>query len=100
MFLHEGKGPQKEKYEEKLRMLRLKCVAFCTMWLSAEDYPRLLGDPYVYGCFISIAYTLNLLFFLGYEYTSSCSYRINRSWCVFAYFFVGVGSSNEGIVKC
>lgn len=63
MFLHEGKGPQKEKYEEKLRMLRLKCVAFCTMWLSAEDYPRLLGDPYVYGCFISIAYTLNLLFF-------------------------------------
>ncbi|KAL3639264.1 hypothetical protein CASFOL_017171 [Castilleja foliolosa] len=38
----EGKGPEKEKYEEKIRKLRLKRVAFRTMWLSAEDYPLLL----------------------------------------------------------
>lgn len=40
---HEGKGPEKEKYEDKIRRLHLKRVAFRTMWLSAEDYPRLLG---------------------------------------------------------
>lgn len=39
----EGKGPEKEKYEEKIRRLHLKRVAFRTMWLSAEDYPLLLG---------------------------------------------------------
>ncbi|KAG5545930.1 hypothetical protein RHGRI_018182 [Rhododendron griersonianum] len=42
--LHEGKGPEKEKYEEKIRKLHLKRVAFRTMWLSAEDYPLLLGS--------------------------------------------------------
>ncbi|KAL3613720.1 hypothetical protein CASFOL_041794 [Castilleja foliolosa] len=41
---HEGKGPEKDKYEEKIRKLRLKRVAFRTMWLSAEDYPLLLGS--------------------------------------------------------
>lgn len=39
----EGKGPEKEKYEQKIRKLSLKRVAFRTMWLSAEDYPLLLG---------------------------------------------------------
>ncbi|KAL3639269.1 hypothetical protein CASFOL_017176 [Castilleja foliolosa] len=43
----EGKGPEKEKYEEKIRKLRLKHVAFRTMWLSAEDYPLLLVAPSV-----------------------------------------------------
>lgn len=43
IFFHEGKGPEKEKYEEKIRRLHLKRVAFRTMWLSAEDYPLLLG---------------------------------------------------------
>lgn len=41
----EGKGPEKEKYEQKIRKLKLKRVAFRTMWLSAEDYPLLLGKP-------------------------------------------------------
>ncbi|KAF5948713.1 hypothetical protein HYC85_014670 [Camellia sinensis] len=41
--LHKGKGPEKEKYEEKIRKLHLKRVAFRTMWLPAEDYPFLLG---------------------------------------------------------
>lgn len=40
----EGKGPEKEKYEERIRKLSLKRVAFRTMWLSAEDYPLLLGN--------------------------------------------------------
>ncbi|KAK2998202.1 hypothetical protein RJ639_024487, partial [Escallonia herrerae] len=39
-----GKGPEKEKYEEKIRKLNLKRVAFRTMWLSSEDYPLLLGS--------------------------------------------------------
>ncbi|KAJ4700005.1 UDP-glycosyltransferase TURAN [Melia azedarach] len=44
LSLQKGKGPEKEKYEEKIRRLRLKRVAFRTMWLSAEDYPLLLGS--------------------------------------------------------
>ncbi|KAK6915834.1 hypothetical protein RJ641_018695 [Dillenia turbinata] len=44
LFIITGKGPEKEKYEEKIKRLNLKRVAFRTMWLSAEDYPRLLGS--------------------------------------------------------
>lgn len=44
LFIITGKGPEKHKYEEKLRKLNLKRVAFRTMWLSAEDYPLLLGS--------------------------------------------------------
>ncbi|GAV64112.1 Glyco_trans_1_4 domain-containing protein, partial [Cephalotus follicularis] len=44
LFIITGKGPEKEKYEEKIRKLHLKRVAFRTMWLSAEDYPLLLGS--------------------------------------------------------
>ncbi|XP_065881490.1 UDP-glycosyltransferase TURAN-like isoform X1 [Euphorbia lathyris] len=44
LFVITGKGPEKEKYEEKIRRLHLKRVAFRTMWLSAEDYPLLLGS--------------------------------------------------------
>lgn len=39
----EGKGPEKEKYEQKIAKLNLKRVAFRTMWLAPEDYPLLLG---------------------------------------------------------
>ncbi|CAK7327701.1 unnamed protein product [Dovyalis caffra] len=44
LFIITGKGPEREKYEEKIRRLHLKRVAFRTMWLSAEDYPLLLGS--------------------------------------------------------
>uniref|UniRef100_A0A7C9AR44 Uncharacterized protein n=1 Tax=Opuntia streptacantha TaxID=393608 RepID=A0A7C9AR44_OPUST len=44
LFVITGKGPEKEKYEEKIKKLRLKRVAFRTMWLSPEDYPLLLGS--------------------------------------------------------
>ncbi|KAL6554328.1 hypothetical protein OROMI_020001 [Orobanche minor] len=44
LFIITGKGPEKKKYEEKIKRLRLKRVAFRTMWLSAEDYPLLLGS--------------------------------------------------------
>ena len=39
-----GKGPQKTMYEERMRMLDLRHVAFRTAWLEPEDYPRLLGS--------------------------------------------------------
>jgi len=38
-----GKGPQKAYYEEKIRDLQLSGVEIHTLWLQAEDYPRLLG---------------------------------------------------------
>ncbi|KAL8161385.1 hypothetical protein V2J09_012874 [Rumex salicifolius] len=44
LFIITGKGPEKEKYEEKIQKLHLKRVAFRTMWLAAEDYPLLLGS--------------------------------------------------------
>ncbi|XP_039031886.1 UDP-glycosyltransferase TURAN-like isoform X3 [Hibiscus syriacus] len=44
LFIITGKGPEKGKYEEKIKRLNLKRVAFRTMWLSAEDYPLLLGS--------------------------------------------------------
>ncbi|XP_010688855.1 UDP-glycosyltransferase TURAN isoform X1 [Beta vulgaris subsp. vulgaris] len=44
LFVITGKGPEKEKYEQKIKNLHLKRVAFRTMWLSAEDYPSLLGS--------------------------------------------------------
>ncbi|XP_031498799.1 UDP-glycosyltransferase TURAN isoform X1 [Nymphaea colorata] len=44
LFIITGKGPDREKYEQKIRKLHLKRVAFRTMWLSAEDYPLLLGS--------------------------------------------------------
>ncbi|XP_068320744.1 UDP-glycosyltransferase TURAN-like isoform X3 [Pyrus communis] len=44
LFVITGKGPEKQKYEEKISRLHLKRVAFRTMWLSAEDYPLLLGS--------------------------------------------------------
>lgn len=38
-----GKGPLKEFYREKMNKLALKRVAILTMWLTSEDYPKLLG---------------------------------------------------------
>nr|XP_016453829.1 PREDICTED: UDP-glycosyltransferase TURAN-like isoform X2 [Nicotiana tabacum] len=44
LFIITGKGPEKEKYEQKIAKLNLKRVAFRTMWLAPEDYPLLLGS--------------------------------------------------------
>ncbi|XP_074317204.1 UDP-glycosyltransferase TURAN [Silene latifolia] len=44
LFIITGKGPEKEIYEQKIKKLNLRRVAFRTMWLSAEDYPMLLGS--------------------------------------------------------
>ncbi|KAG5000459.1 hypothetical protein JHK87_021531 [Glycine soja] len=44
LFIITGKGPEKEKYEATIKGMKLKRVAFRTMWLSADDYPLLLGS--------------------------------------------------------
>ncbi|KAI4328743.1 hypothetical protein L6164_021076 [Bauhinia variegata] len=44
LFIITGKGPEKVKYEEIIKRLHLKRVAFRTTWLSAEDYSLLLGS--------------------------------------------------------
>ena len=43
LFSGPGKGPQRAEYEEKIRRMRLRHVAFRTLWLSYAEYPRLLG---------------------------------------------------------
>ncbi|PKA58869.1 beta-1,4-mannosyltransferase [Apostasia shenzhenica] len=44
LFIITGKGPERKKYEEQIKKLKLRRVAFRTMWLAAEDYPLLLGS--------------------------------------------------------
>lgn len=45
-----GKGPQKEMYRKKIESLQWKKIQFCLPWLSAEDYPLLLGSADVGVC--------------------------------------------------
>ncbi|KAI3931916.1 hypothetical protein MKW98_012326 [Papaver atlanticum] len=44
LFIITGKVPEREKYEEQIKRLHLKRVAFRMMWLATEDYPLLLGS--------------------------------------------------------
>jgi beta-1,4-mannosyltransferase len=44
LFIITGKGPDRMKYEEQIKRLKLRRVAFRTMWLASEDYPLLLGS--------------------------------------------------------
>ncbi|XP_078436674.1 UDP-Glycosyltransferase superfamily protein [Wolffia australiana] len=50
LFVITGKGPERERYEGKIRMLKLRRVAFRTLWLPAEDYPLLLGSANLGVC--------------------------------------------------
>ena len=90
-IFHEGKGPEKEKYEEKIRRLHLKRVAFRTMWLSAEDYPLLLGRFFIL-CFVLFSF---------FQEAIKCQYicyihRISRLGHMSAHFLFRVRPSNEG----
>ncbi|KAL9654055.1 hypothetical protein ABK040_011599 [Willaertia magna] len=42
-FIITGKGPQKEYYLDKISKLGLKHCQIQTVWLEAEDYPKLLS---------------------------------------------------------
>ncbi|KAJ2568360.1 mannosyltransferase [Coemansia sp. RSA 1813] len=39
-----GKGPLRTYYEQEIRKLKLRKVHIATAWLSAEDYPLVLGS--------------------------------------------------------
>lgn len=43
MCIITGKGPLKSYYESIIAKKEMKKVAICTLWLSAEDYPTILG---------------------------------------------------------
>lgn len=43
LFIITGKGPLREYYLEEMRKRNVTHVAFRTVWLEPEDYPRLLG---------------------------------------------------------
>ena len=43
-MLHAGKGPLKAYYKKIIQNKNFSRVQICTMWLSAEDYPVLLGE--------------------------------------------------------
>ena len=38
-----GKGPQKEYYQNKIKDLSLQNIEISTIWLDAQDYPKLLA---------------------------------------------------------
>eukprot|EP00742_Colponemidia_sp_Colp-10_P004543 GILJ01004849.1.p1 GENE.GILJ01004849.1~~GILJ01004849.1.p1 ORF type:complete len:573 (+),score=82.44 GILJ01004849.1:75-1793(+) len=46
LFIITGKGPQKESYERQIRLRQEKWehAKVLTMWLEAEDYPKILGS--------------------------------------------------------
>lgn len=46
-----GKGPLREYYEEQIRRLTVRAISLHTLWLSAEDYPLLLGAADLGLCF-------------------------------------------------
>ncbi|KAL2245540.1 UNVERIFIED_CONTAM: UDP-glycosyltransferase TURAN [Sesamum indicum] len=66
LFIITGKGPEKEKYEEMIRKLSLRRVAFRTMWLAAEDYPLLLGCGYVWLWITCLCCFIFLMLFEGF----------------------------------
>jgi beta-1,4-mannosyltransferase len=39
-----GKGPLKEFYSKEITLLNLKQVKVVQVWLSADDYPKILGS--------------------------------------------------------
>ena len=43
LFVITGKGPMKEMYRERMSKMSFRKVAFRTMWLTAEDYPRMVS---------------------------------------------------------
>ncbi|CAG8578736.1 4822_t:CDS:2 [Dentiscutata erythropus] len=43
VFIITGKGPLKDMYEREISKISLKNVRIVTAWLSAEDYPLILG---------------------------------------------------------
>ena len=43
LFVITGKGPMKEEYREKMSRMKFRKVAFRLLWLTAEDYPRLVS---------------------------------------------------------
>ena len=43
LLLVTGKGPQRAAYQRLMQQQDLRRVAFRTLWLEPEDYPRLLG---------------------------------------------------------
>jgi beta-1,4-mannosyltransferase len=55
LFVITGKGPLKEKYEKEISRMSMRRVRIITMWLSAEDYPLLLG------IIILVCYTENYI---------------------------------------
>lgn len=90
IFFDKGKGPEKEKYEAKIKRLKLKRVAFRTMWLSADDYPLLLGI--VFLILKVILYSGEILHLTVFGH-----FRISWSRCLSAYFIIRIRPSNEGI---
>lgn len=50
VFIITGKGPLKEHYESEIRGLKMSHCHIVTAWLSADDYPALLGtNPLSYS---------------------------------------------------
>jgi beta-1,4-mannosyltransferase len=52
VHLSTGKGPQRQMYEQRIAAMKMSRCAVLTLWLAAEDYPRLLGTHLFihFGC--------------------------------------------------
>ncbi len=93
-----GKGPMRAMYEERICKLRLQRVAFRTMWLSAEDYPQLLGDNHLrFWNLIVDEWNCFMCFIIWYQWHGWWSwYRSCWSWCLPAHILIWLGPAHEG----
>ena len=74
-----GKGPQKTMYEERMRMLDLRHVAFRTAWLEPEYYPKLLGSADLGICLHTSSSGLDLPMKVGPTMPAASATRMHIS---------------------
>jgi len=94
-----GKGPLRAHFEEKLRALKLHYTCVQTVWLAAEDYPKLLGTG-VFCVFSLIHGThwerLSHTCTHTRTYTHTYTNRLRRFGYFTAHIIFGFRFTNEG----
>lgn len=83
-----GKGPLKAFYEDKIKEFNMIFVKIETMWLPAEDYPKLLGKKI--SLFLSFLFSLlfHQHFFLNHLLFFKWLNRFCRSWCITSFIII------------
>ena len=83
----------KKYYEDLIKTKNFKHVAICTLWLSDEDYPVIIGE----NCAsVSHLVTIIFSFYVFYCYVAIAIVRFCRLGSVSSQVIIGFGSAHEG----